>query len=157
MSFSIRQATLTDLPVLQQLNHGLFEFSYPDHDDILLQNWSVSPPGTVYFTKTLTDPLFVVFLAINVTNQPLGYIIGSAHNKYTYRTKVTGELDNMFILPQARGQGVGKALVLKLKEWLKNKGVGRMYVSAYWKNKFAIGFYKAVGFSEIDIGLEMKL
>jgi len=157
MSFSIRQATIADLSMIQQLNHGLFEFSYPEHDEILLKNWALSSDGTTYFTKALSDPHYITFLAVNENNQPQGYIIGTSNNKYTYRTQITGELDNMFVVPDGRGQGVGKALVLKLKEWLKDKGVGRMYVSAYWKNKFAIGFYKAVGFTEIDIGLEIKV
>ena len=158
MQFTIRQAVVADFKTLQSLNHLLFRAEYENgHDGALLVDWPLSDAGALYLKKSLSDPTKIVLLAEDEHKSPVGYIIGSSINKFTYRTVVTGELENMFILPSARKQGIGKALVEQLKIWMKEKGVDRMYVQAYGKNENAIHFYDKCGFSLIDIGMEMKL
>lgn len=69
----------------------------------------------------------------------------------------TGELNDMCVAPEARRSGAGRKLVEALKAWMKGRGTDRVYVSVFTKNSRALAFYKAMGFREWEMGLEMKL
>ena len=157
MECNIRKATDTDFSVIRQLNQELF-FSEQkqNHDDILMLNWPQTKAGEEYFTKALADQDKLVLLAES-EKKAVGYLIGSAHNRFDYRSQVTGELENMLVVQEARRSGVGKALVAAMKTWLKTKGISRVYVSAYAKNEKAISFYTSCGFVPLDVGLELKI
>lgn len=158
MEFTIRVATIDDFTIIQNLNHLLFRAEFDSgHDDALVVDWPLSDAGVEYFKKSLSDPTKIVFLAEDEQKNSIGYVIGSSTNKFTYRTVITGELENMFVVPEARKQGIGKALIQQLKVWFKEKGVNRIYVSAYSKNENAIHFYDRCGFELVEVGMEMKI
>lgn len=156
MGFSIRQATEKDFSLIQAMNTALFVSDAP-HDDALNVDWPQSTEGIAYYRQKLTEPSSVVFIAEDISGRPVGYIIGCSVNKFRYRKVKTGELENMYVAPQWRRQGVGKALIDRLQGWMKTRGIDRMYVSAYAKNEDAIHFYDRCGFDLWEIGLEMKL
>lgn len=156
MEFTIRKATEKDFSIIQRLNAASFA-NDASSDDALNTAWPFSQEGILYYQKSLVDPQKIVFVAQDEGGKPIGYIIGCAANKFRYRKVKTGELENMFIAPQWRRRGAGKALVDALKQWMKAKGVDRIYVSAYAKNEDAIHFYDSCGFDLWEIGLEMKL
>lgn len=156
MTYTTRRATSTDFDTIQKLNAALFE-SDSRNDDVLNLAWPYNPKGIVYFTTSLKDPEKIVCIAQDHNSNPVGYLIGSAKEKWGYRTVKTGELENMFIIPSARRKGVGRLLVTKLLEWLKERGVDRVYVSAFTKNAHAIAFYTKLGFSPWETGMEKKL
>jgi ribosomal protein S18 acetylase RimI-like enzyme len=157
MDFKIRQADLNDFLIIQDLNHKLFvEEKNSGHDDQLLADWPYSKIGEVYYKKALTDPEYQTLIAYN-DDLILGYVIGTSANKYSYRKVRTGELDNIYIIPDFRRSGVGQALVDHLLVWLKTKGVKRVMVCAYAKNESAISFYDTVGFSLDSVNLETEI
>jgi GNAT superfamily N-acetyltransferase len=63
----------------------------------------------------------------------------------------------MGVVPEYRSQGVGRELVTACITWAKTHGYQKIYVNAYWGNEQARAFYKRVGFSEIDVSLEMEV
>lgn len=156
MEFTIRKGTEKDFSTIQQLNAALFIHD-ASHDDALNMDWPRSEEGRAYYRQKFVDPGHVVFIAEDKAGKPLGYIIGCAINKFRYRKVKTGELENMFVIPQWRRKGVGKALLEALNKWMKTKGVDRIYVSAYAKNEDAIHFYDFCGFNLWEVGLEMEL
>lgn len=156
MEFTIRQGTEKDFSIIQGLNAALFHYDAP-HDDALNTDWPRSREGVAYYRQKFTDPAHVAFIAEDADGNAVGYVIGCATNKFRYRKVKTGELENMFIVPQWRGKGVGKVLIHALKHWMKTKGVGRVYVSAYANNEEAVRFYRKCGFEPWEIGLELKL
>lgn len=156
MEFTIRQATEKDFSLIQALNAALF--AEDQANDVMLDtHWPVSAEGVEYYMKSLMDPEKLVLIAEDTEKKPLGYIIASSVNKWRYRKVKTGELENMYIVPKARRQGVGRALITEVKSWLKTKGSDRMYASAYANNSKAIVFYQANGFSSCETGLEVIL
>ncbi|MFH1456496.1 MAG: GNAT family N-acetyltransferase [Patescibacteria group bacterium] len=51
--------------------------------------------------------------------------------------------------PNTQGKGIGKQLIIKCQEVLKNNNVNTLYVDTEITNKNAIKFYKKIGFKEI--------
>lgn len=156
MEFTIRHATEKDFSLIQALNAALFAEDQKN-DAALDTHWPVSVVGVEYYMKSLMDPEKIVFIAEDDQHNPVGYIIASMVNKWRYRMVKTGELENMYVISVARKQGVGRALIEKIKLWLKTKGVERLYVSAYTNNANAIAFYHANGFAPWETGLEATL
>lgn len=154
--YIIRRATLADFETILRLNHALFESDYA-HDDALNLNWPMSEEAAEYYRTKLSKPENVAFVAEDSKKNILGYVIGSSTNKFRYRSVKTGELENMYVVFEARRKGVGKALIEALKHWMKEKGVDRVYVSTYGKNENAIHFYQACGFDLWEIGMELPL
>ncbi|MEP7029203.1 MAG: GNAT family N-acetyltransferase [Candidatus Eisenbacteria bacterium] len=59
-------------------------------------------------------------------------------------------LEDLFVLPEARGAGAGKALLARLAAITLERGCGRLdWVVLDW-NKPAIGFYKRIGAESMD-------
>lgn len=157
MQFTIRQGTeKKDFALFQALNAALFAEDHAN-DEALDTHWPMSVEGVEYYMKSLMDPQKIVFIAEDNEKNPVGYSIASCENKWRYRTVKTGELENMYVIASARSQGVGRALIQKVKQWLKEKGVERVYVSAYTTNTKAIAFYESNGFAPWETGMEATL
>lgn len=156
MEFTIRQATEIDFAIIQALNAMLFVEDQAN-DVTLDTHWPMSVEGVEYFMKSLMDPKKLVLIAQDGQNDPVGYIIASCVNKWRYRTVKTGELENMYVVPRARRQGVGRMLIREVQQWLKSQGVERVYVSAYTQNENAVAFYTANGFASWETGMEATL
>lgn len=54
-------------------------------------------------------------------------------------------LEDLFVVPEARGQGIGKALLTKVAEIAHERGCGRLEWTVLNWNEPAIGFYRKLG------------
>jgi ribosomal protein S18 acetylase RimI-like enzyme len=154
MEYNIRQASGSDFSAVQKLNHQLFmEEKNSGHDDDLSTDWSFSPEGVEYYQKAISDPNYLTLVA-EIGTDIVGYVIGCANNKYGYRNKPTGELENIYVTENVRHAGIGRNLVDNLLVWLKTKGIKRIVVTAYSKNESAINFYDELGFTLESVNLE---
>ena len=72
------------------------------------------------------------------------------HNYSTFLGKPGLYLEDLFVIPEARGKGVGKALLLHLKALAIARGCGRMEWAVLDWNAPAIGFYKKLGALVMD-------
>ncbi|CAH0540137.1 GNAT family N-acetyltransferase [Vibrio marisflavi] len=59
------------------------------------------------------------------------------------------ELKKLFILPQARGLGIGKALTIKCLEYAKSKGFKKCYLDTLSNMQSAISLYENLGFTHL--------
>jgi GNAT superfamily N-acetyltransferase len=74
--------------------------------------------------------------------------IGFALYFFTYSTflaRPTLYLEDLFVVPKARGRGAGKALLSALARVARQKGCGRMEWAVLDWNTSAIGFYESLG------------
>lgn len=92
-----------------------------------------------------------------LNNEIVGYLAGSINEKGSYEDIQYGELNNMFINESFRGYGIGKKLTDSFKNYCKTNNIDNIKVTASYKNKDAINFYKKCGFSEFDLTLTIKI
>ncbi len=57
-----------------------------------------------------------------------------------------GAIQNVGVIPEHRGQGLGRALVLKTLEGFRSSGLGRVYLEVTAENRQAVALYRSVGF-----------
>jgi GNAT superfamily N-acetyltransferase len=82
-----------------------------------------------------------------------GEVIGFAlffHNYSTWLTRPGLYLEDLYVKPERRGLGAGKALLVELARIAVARGCGRMEWSVLTWNEPAIGFYKALGAVPMD-------
>lgn len=66
-------------------------------------------------------------------------------------------LEDLFVLPEARGAGVGKALLARLATLAVDRGCGRLEWSVLDWNEPAIGFYRRLGAVPMDEWTNFRL
>jgi GNAT superfamily N-acetyltransferase len=77
-----------------------------------------------------------------------GAIVGFAlffANYSTFLTQPGIYLEDLFVLPQYRRQGIGRALLSSVAEIAKARGAGRLEWSVLDWNQSAIAFYEKMG------------
>ena len=155
MGITVRKAKPEDLKSIQDLNHQLFLFDH-DRDPQLNTQWPYEREGKDYFSKMIAGEIGVCFVAES-DNKVIGYLAGSIKTEVTsYRPIRRTELENMFVVKELRGQGVGTILAKEFIGWSKKQGVEHVFVSAYAGNKDAIKFYEKAGFLPRAIELELN-
>ena len=118
-----------------------------------LAEFGANHPGTVYYDIT-TDSLFEVFQkeksVYNVVELN-GEIVGGGG---IYPTDGlpgdTCELVKMYLLPQARGLGLGKIMIEKCIEQAKEKGFSKIYLETMPELKQALSVYAKFGFEYLE-------
>ena len=78
------------------------------------------------------------------TRQALGFAL-FFHTFSTFRGRRSLWLEDLFVRPEARGRGIGKALLLALAALAKARGCARFEWSVLDWNRPAIGFYEKLG------------
>lgn len=118
-----------------------------------MEEWGVNFPGTVYFDES-TDHLYEVFAAepasCYFTALVNGQIAGGAGIFPTPGLpQGTCELVKMYLLPSARGLGIGKTLMAKCIAAAREKGYSRIYLESMPELTSAIAMYHKTGFVPI--------
>ena len=115
-----------------------------------LTEFGANHPGTVYFDTT-TDALFELFRkphsAYYVAETDDGKIVGGGGIFPTEGLPDdTCELVKMYLLPEARGKGLGKSIIEKCLQTAKDFGFGRVYLESMPELKLALKVYERFGF-----------
>ena len=71
-------------------------------------------------------------------------------NFSTFLAKPGIFLEDIFVLPEFRGKGIGKKLLLKIIELAKERDYGRVEWNVLHWNEPAIAFYKKLGAEPLD-------
>jgi putative acetyltransferase len=116
-----------------------------------LTEFGANHPGTVYFDSA-TDTLFEVFQkpksVYYIAETEEGKIVGGGG---IYPTEGlpsdTCELVKMYLLPEARGIGLGKLVIQKCLQTAKEMGFGRVYLESMPELKQAVKIYEKFGFT----------
>ena len=72
------------------------------------------------------------------------------HNYSTFLAKPGIYLEDLFVLPERRGRGLGKALLAHLAKLAVERGCGRLEWSVLDWNEPSIGFYRSLGARLMD-------
>lgn len=141
MTNSIRPATRSDLPLIAQFIRDLAEYEKLAHE--------------VRFDEAvLGDRLFGARPYAEVL---IGEIDGVAqgfalffHNFSTFEGRPGIYLEDLFVRPEARGSGLGKALLKALAALAVERDCARLEWSVLDWNEPAIVFYRSLGAKSMD-------
>jgi GNAT superfamily N-acetyltransferase len=132
----IRNAVASDIPDILTLVKGLAEYEH-------LTDMFVATEEQ--YRKALFGecPVAEALIAI-YEDQPVGHAI-FFHSFSTFLGKAGIYLEDLYVKPEHRGKGIGKALFIHVARLASERGCGRMEWSALNWNKPAINFYEAHG------------
>lgn len=83
-------------------------------------------------------------LIASVDGRPVGFAL-FFHNFSTFLGRPGVYLEDLFVVPEARGSGAGRALLARLAGIAVERGCGRLEWSVLDWNEDAIGFYRRLG------------
>jgi GNAT superfamily N-acetyltransferase len=132
----VRPATRADVPALLALIRGLAEYERLSH---LVEASEVSLAESLFGPDAHVEALLAA---------SEGDAVGFAlffHNFSTFLGRKGLYLEDLFVKPEHRRRGVGKALLLAVARIAHERGCGRFEWMALDWNTPAIDFYKSLG------------
>ena len=95
------------------------------------------------------QPRFAEVLIGEEEGEPVGFAL-FFHNYSTFLAKPGLYLEDLFVKPEARGRGHGRALLARLARIARERDCGRLEWWVLDWNADAIGFYKKLGALPMD-------
>ena len=144
MPCQIRSATPADVPLILSFIRGLAVYEKLAHEVVateaaLQRTLFGSPPAR---GEPVAPAAHVVIAEVN--GVPVGFAL-YFFNYSTFLAQPGLYLEDLFVKPEFRGQGTGKALLLHLAKIANARGCGRMEWSVLDWNEPAIKFYESLG------------
>jgi GNAT superfamily N-acetyltransferase len=132
----IRPAEAEDVPIIAELIRELARFEKLE-DDVTMteERLAESLFGQHRYAETL--------LAED-DGTPVGFAL-FFHNFSTFLGLPGVYLEDLFVVPEHRGRGIGRALLRRLARVAVERGCGRLEWSVLDWNRDAIGFYERLG------------
>ena len=160
MRICIRKATADDLNIFVNFTIELSKFNRSKHsieckyDDYELVLNSIREKAKKTFNSNSKD---VLILIAEIEDTPVGYALGRVFEEEKTADNGTGKmglLDELYVDDKARGLGIGKKLMDKVTEWMREKGISRVKLHTYSWNNSAKKLYEKCGFSQYALSYE---
>jgi GNAT superfamily N-acetyltransferase len=139
--FQIRPARVEDVSLILELIRDLATYER-------------APDEVSATEEQLVDVLFGERPAAEVLlafegKSPVGFAV-FFHNFSTWLGRPGIYLEDLFVKPEKRGKGYGRALLVELAKIARERGCGRMEWAVLDWNEPAIKFYRALGATPMD-------
>jgi GNAT superfamily N-acetyltransferase len=134
--FQIRSARVDDVPIILELIRDLATYERAPDEVTATEEQLVH----VLFGE---QPVAEVLLAFE-GGLPVGFAV-YFYNFSTWLGRSGLYLEDLFVKPDKRGKGYGRALLVELAKIARDRGCGRMEWAVLDWNEPAIEFYKALG------------
>ena len=141
----IRPAELDDVPAVRALRLRALE-SDPDAFGETYERASARPDAD--YAEWIGAPENAMFLGVDADGAPVGMAVGAPAPVDDLPRPAA--LYAMWVAPEARGQGVGGALIDAVVGWARDQGYDRIGLGVTTTNEPAMRLYERKGF--IDIG-----
>lgn len=141
MTLSIRPAVPADIPLIAQFIRDLAEYERLSGE--------VRFDEAVLEAKLFGPRPYAEVLIGEVDGVAQGFAL-FFHNFSTFEGKPGVYLEDLFVRPEARGAGLGKALLKRLAAIAVTRDCARLEWSVLDWNEPAIRFYKALGAKPMD-------
>jgi len=152
----IRKATKKDLKDLIDLHINLIKYLKKIKPSRYIINKKIVEKRRKKLMEWLKKKEAIIYVAED--KKIVGYGMGEVIDYPPFiEGKKFGELDEVYVLPEYRGKGIGKKLTNKVIEFLKKKKVDTMEGYVDTKNKLALKTWKEMGFKENLIVITKKL
>ena len=136
MSVVIRPADRSDVPVIDGLIRGLARFEKLEEEVTMTEE---------LLARNLFGPRpYAETLIAEDGAAPVGFAL-FFHNFSTFLAKPGIYLEDLFVVPEHRGRGIGRALLQRLAQIAVQRDCGRLEWAVLDWNREAIGFYERLG------------
>lgn len=136
MTVAIRPGTAADVPAIAELIRGLARYEKLEQEVTLTEE---------LLTKNLFGSRrYAETLIAEEAKTPIGFAL-FFHNFSTFLALPGVYLEDLLVVPEHRGRGVGRALLKELARIAVERGCGRLEWSVLDWNRDAIGFYERLG------------
>src|SRR5215510_10258408 len=136
INFEIRSARVEDAPIILQLIRDLATYERAPDEVTATEERLVD----VLFGQKPAAEVLLVFEA----ESPIGFAV-YFYNFSTWLGRAGLYLEDLFVKPEKRGRGYGRALLVELAKIARDRGCGRMEWAVLDWNEPAIKFYRALG------------
>ena len=133
---TIRSASPDDIPLIMNFIRALAEYER-------LADTVIATEERLHEALFGARPAAECVLAF-AGNEPAGFAV-FFQNFSTFLAKPGIYLEDLFVKPEFRGRGIGKALLLHLARLANQRGCGRMEWTVLDWNLPAIDFYESLG------------
>lgn len=139
-NFQIRFAQRDDVATILNFIHGLARYEKLDHEvvatEALLDHW-------------LFEEKKAEVLLAEADGKAVGFAL-FFHNFSTFLGRAGIYLEDLYVIPEMRGKGYGKALLKTLARITKERGCGRLEWSCLDWNRPSIDFYLSLGAKRLE-------
>jgi GNAT superfamily N-acetyltransferase len=136
VALEIRAARPADVPVIAELIRGLARFEKLEDEVTMTEDLLAKG---LFGNRPYAETLLA-----EEDGTPVGFAL-FFHNFSTFLARPGLYLEDLFVVPEHRGHGVGRALLVALARVAVERGCGRLEWSVLGWNRDAIGFYERLG------------
>ena len=136
MSVAIRSATVADVPLILRFIRELAVYEKLEHEVVATEDGLAR--------SLFGDHPYAEVLIAEDEAEPAGFAL-FFHNYSTFLGQPGIYLEDLYVRPEARGKGIGRALLARLATETVARGCGRLEWAVLDWNRPAIGFYEALG------------
>jgi len=159
MAFTIRDATLDDLPAVGKLAGALVRM----HRDYDARRW-MCPDGVEegyarYFASQLGQAGTIILVAEDeATKAIVGYTYaGREDRNWMELREACGKLHDLFVIEAARRQGIGATLIREAIRRLRALGETQLVFTSAWPNTVIRDVMGAMGFRPTSVEMTMDV
>jgi GNAT superfamily N-acetyltransferase len=136
VTLSIRPAERKDVPLVADLIRQLAKFEKLEHEVVLTDDLLVAG---LFGARPYAEAVIA-----EEDGRPIGFAL-FFHTFSTFLARPGIYLEDLFVLPDQRGRGVGRALLGHLAHLALERGCGRLEWAVLNWNQEAIRFYERLG------------
>ncbi len=136
MALEIRPGRRADVPMIASLIRGLARFEKLEDEVTMTED--------LLAKGLFGDRPYAETLLAEEDGTPVGFAL-FFHNFSTFMARPGLYLEDLFVVPELRGGGIGRALLVELARVAVQRGCGRLEWSVLDWNREAIRFYERLG------------
>jgi GNAT superfamily N-acetyltransferase len=141
MPFHIRTANESDVPLILQFIRDLAIYEKLEHKVVATEE--------LLRATLFGNPRFAEVLIAEEDEHPVGFAL-FFHNYSTFLARPGVYLEDLFVTPEARGRGYGRALLARLAAIANERNCGRVEWAVLDWNEPSIAFYRSLGAVSLD-------
>ena len=134
--FEIKPATETDVPVILAFIRQLAEYERLSHEAVMTDE---TVRQSLFGPRPYAEVLLGYF-----GDKPVAFAV-FFHNFSTFLGRPGLYLEDLFVIPEMRGKGFGRAMLVALARIARERNCGRFEWAVLDWNEPAIQFYKNLG------------
>jgi len=132
----LRSATRDDVQVIAELIRGLARFEKLEQEVVMTEE--------LLATGLFGDRPYAEVVLAEDDGRPVGFAL-FFHNFSTFLGRPGIYLEDLFVIPEQRGRGIGRMLLAHLARLAVERGCGRLEWAVLDWNRDAIQFYERLG------------